>query len=92
MQLLRLGMAGLGTASRQILPQIRNVPGMELTAAADVRKEALEEFKARYHAKVFSSVKEMCESDEIGSVTSGSMRSVKGGSLLCLFGSKSLWP
>ncbi len=68
MQRLRLGMAGLGTASRQILPQIRNVPGIELTAAADIRKEALEEFKTRYHAKVFSSVKEMCESDEIDAV------------------------
>lgn len=68
MQRLRLGMAGLGAASRQILPQIKNVLGLELAAGADIRKEALEEFKVQYHARAFPSVQEMCQSDEIDAV------------------------
>jgi phthalate 4,5-cis-dihydrodiol dehydrogenase len=65
---LRVGVAGLGAASRQILPHIARIPEMELTAGADVRPDAVEEFQAKYHGKGFSSVKAMCASGEVDAV------------------------
>ena len=35
--ILRLGMAGLGVASTQILPPIAKLPFIKITAAADMR-------------------------------------------------------
>ena len=45
---LRLGIAGLGAASRQILSVIRKADGVELAAGADIRPEALDEFTGKY--------------------------------------------
>lgn len=41
---------------------------MELTAGADIRPEALEEFAAKYHGKVYPSVEALCNSGEIDAV------------------------
>ncbi|MDB5728632.1 MAG: hypothetical protein JWQ00_1837 [Noviherbaspirillum sp.] len=68
MKRLRLGMAGLGAASKQILPQIQRVPEMELTAGADIRPEAGDEFQSKYGGKVFTSFEAMCASDDIDAV------------------------
>jgi predicted dehydrogenase len=65
---LRIGVAGLGAASKQILPQIDRVPGMQLTAGADTRPEAVEEFKKKYGRKAFNSVEAMYDSGEIDAV------------------------
>jgi phthalate 4,5-cis-dihydrodiol dehydrogenase len=65
---LRLGIAGLGAASRQILPAASRLPEIEVAAAADIRPEALREFEARYGGRVFSSVRAMCESEAIDAV------------------------
>lgn len=64
-QILRMGMAGLGVASTQILPPLSNLPYIKITAAADVRKDALEKFREEYHAEVFDSVEEMCQSSNV---------------------------
>jgi phthalate 4,5-cis-dihydrodiol dehydrogenase len=61
-------MAGLGAASRQILPHIARLPEMELAAGADIRPEAVAAFEARYRRKAFSSVEAMCASGEIDAV------------------------
>ncbi|MBM2811723.1 MAG: Gfo/Idh/MocA family oxidoreductase [Chloroflexi bacterium] len=66
-EVLRVGLAGLGGAARQILPSFRRVPGVELGAVADVRPEALEEFTAM-GIKTFSSAEEMCVSDAVDGV------------------------
>lgn len=68
MRRLKLGIAGLGAASRQILPQVKEVPGVELCAAADIRPLALTEFQQKYPGKTFTDVREMCESDEIDAI------------------------
>jgi phthalate 4,5-cis-dihydrodiol dehydrogenase len=68
MKRLRLGMAGLGAASRQILPQIARVPEIELAAGADTRPDATEEFRTKYGGKAFSSLEAMCDSDAIDAV------------------------
>ena len=60
-----MGMAGLGIASTQILPPISKLPYIAITAAADVRKEALEKFRREYQAEVFESVEEMCASPNV---------------------------
>jgi len=67
-KLFRVGIAGLGAASRQILPHVARVPQMELTAGADTRPEAVEQFQKKYGGKGYSSVKAMCESGEIDAV------------------------
>jgi phthalate 4,5-cis-dihydrodiol dehydrogenase len=64
----RIGIAGLGAASRQILPHIARLPEMELAAAADIRSEALAAFQARYQGEVFPSVKAMCASDSVDAI------------------------
>jgi predicted dehydrogenase len=46
-------MAGLGAASRQVLPHIARMPEMELAAGADIRPDALQAFAARYRARPF---------------------------------------
>ena len=65
---LRIGVAGLGAASKQILPHIDRVPGMRLAAGADTRPDAVEEFKKKYARKAFNSVEAMYDSGEIDAV------------------------
>jgi phthalate 4,5-cis-dihydrodiol dehydrogenase len=66
---LRIGVAGLGAASKQILPHIDRVPGMALTAGADTRPDAVEEFQKKYNGrKAFNSAEDMYASGEIDAV------------------------
>jgi phthalate 4,5-cis-dihydrodiol dehydrogenase len=66
--ILRVGVAGLGAASAQILPCFADVPGVALGAAADLRREAREGFTAQHGLPVFDSVAAMCRSPEIDAV------------------------
>jgi phthalate 4,5-cis-dihydrodiol dehydrogenase len=58
-------MAGLGVASTQILPVVSKLPYIQVTAAADVRQEALTKFRTEYDAEVFTSFEEMCKSPNV---------------------------
>jgi len=60
-KLLRLGIAGLGAASRQILAVRSGV--IELAAAADIRPAACEEFQKKYGRVAFPTVEALCQSD-----------------------------
>jgi phthalate 4,5-cis-dihydrodiol dehydrogenase len=62
---LRMGMAGLGVASTQILPAVSRLPYLQITAAADLRADALVRFGKEYDATAFSSVEEMCRSSDV---------------------------
>ena len=64
-QPLRMGMAGLGVASTQILPSVSKLPYLKITAAADVRPDALAKFQKEYGAEVFTSFEEMCKSPSV---------------------------
>ncbi len=68
MKRLRLGIAGLGAASRQILSVIHKASGVELAAGADVRTEALEAFAEKHRAAVFDDVADMCRSEAVDAV------------------------
>lgn len=58
-------MAGLGVASTQILPAVSRLPYLQITAAADLRADALSKFRKEYDAAAFSSVEEMCRSSDV---------------------------
>jgi phthalate 4,5-cis-dihydrodiol dehydrogenase len=65
---LRVGIAGLGIASRQVFPAFKRVPNVILTAVADIRTEALDEYRQLAEVETFTSVQAMCESDAIDAV------------------------
>ena len=64
-QVLRMGMVGLGVASTQILPVLRQVEHIEIAAAADVRKDALAKFAREYGAATFDDVDALCASPDV---------------------------
>ena len=68
MRRLRIGIAGLGSASRHIIPQMRHVPEVELVAGADIRSSAADEFKNKHGCNTYSSVAAMCESGKVDAV------------------------
>ena len=61
-------MAGLGVASTQILPPIAALPYIKITAAADLRGDALEKFREAYRGETFTSVEALCESPNVDAV------------------------
>ncbi|MBM2811323.1 MAG: hypothetical protein HW416_2082 [Chloroflexi bacterium] len=65
---MRVGIAGLGLAARQGVEAFKVNPGARLTAVADVRTDALEEWRGRYGVETFTSVEAMCESPEVDAV------------------------
>ena len=67
-QVLRLGIAGLGVASTQILPPIADLPYIKITAAADTRSDALAKFRKTYGGETFTSVESLCGSSNVDAV------------------------
>jgi phthalate 4,5-cis-dihydrodiol dehydrogenase len=65
---LNIGIAGLGTAAKQVLPAFDKVDGVRLAAAADIRAEARSEFAASYQLEACPSIEELCRSSEIDAV------------------------
>ena len=65
---LRFGIAGLGIASTQILPEFAGRPHLQITAAADPRPEGREKFERVYGGRAFESVEAMCGSGLIDAV------------------------
>ena len=62
---LRVGLAGLGAAAYQVVPGFSKVEGVEFTAVADIRPEALKLFKDKFGVATFTSVEEMCRKGEV---------------------------
>jgi phthalate 4,5-cis-dihydrodiol dehydrogenase len=67
-EILRLGMAGLGVASTQIMPPIAKLPFIKITAAADMRADAVAKFREQYHAEGYTSIEELCASPNVDAV------------------------
>lgn len=67
-EILRLGMAGLGVASTQILPPIAKLPFIKITAAADTRTDAVAKFREQYKAEGYTSIDELCASANVDAV------------------------
>ncbi|MDB5407269.1 MAG: pht2 [Rhodospirillales bacterium] len=69
--MLRVGIAGLGRVSRQIIRGFAAVEGVALAAAADLRPEAREQFAAEHRLPVFATVEAMCRSPLVDAIWVG---------------------
>jgi phthalate 4,5-cis-dihydrodiol dehydrogenase len=65
---LRVGIAGLGVASTQILPPMEAFSGIRIAAAADMRVEALQTFEQRYGGRGHHTVEELASDPEVDAV------------------------
>ena len=68
MDVLRLGIAGLGMAQARVLPEIARLPYIRIAAAADLRQPALDAFEVKFGGRTFQTVEEMCHFDGIDAV------------------------
>jgi len=71
---LRFGIAGLGTAQAVILPQMAAHPHIKVTAATDIRPEALDRFASKFGWETYLSVEGLCRSRDVDIV-----RTIGGG-------------
>jgi phthalate 4,5-cis-dihydrodiol dehydrogenase len=67
-EILRLGIAGLGVASTQILPPISKLPFIKIAAAADTRVDAVAKFREQYGAEGYTSVEALCADANVDAV------------------------
>lgn len=67
-KVLRLGFAGLGEAASRVLPEIMDLAYITVTAAADLRKNAREQFRREFGGEVYESVEALCESPNVDAV------------------------
>lgn len=65
---LRVAIAGLGAASRLVLPSFGTVEGVVLAAAADPRAAARAEFTATYGRPAHDDIAQMCRAPDIDAV------------------------
>src|ERR1700689_4596788 len=65
---LRMGLAGLGAASTHILRALDAYDNIVVTAACDVREDALAAYRASRSGLTCSSVEQMAESDEVDAI------------------------
>ncbi len=67
-KVLRLGFAGLGEAASRVLPEIAALPYIKLTAAADLRRNALETFRQDFQGEAYESIEQLCQSPNVDAV------------------------
>jgi len=66
--ILRLGIAGLGQAAASMLPEILTHTGIQVTAAADLRREAREKFAGDFGGESYERVEDLCRSPKVDAV------------------------
>ncbi len=65
---MRVGIAGLGTGGANALTEVPGLaahPDVRLTAAADLRSEALDRFRSEFGGETFTSVEALCSSPNV---------------------------
>ncbi len=66
---LRVGIAGMGNEGHQVAPYALKTEGVELTAVADLRREALDAFQVQHpEVRTFESVAAMCDSGLVDAI------------------------
>ncbi|WP_067929390.1 Gfo/Idh/MocA family protein [Alicyclobacillus shizuokensis] len=65
---IRLGIAGLGTATRQMLSAILRHPAVELAAGASVREEERTAFQRDFQVPVYNDISELCARSDLDAV------------------------
>jgi len=67
-KVLRLGFAGLGEAATRVLPEIAELPYIKLTAAADLRRNAVEKFRHDFRGEAYENIEQLCQSPNVDAV------------------------
>ena len=65
---LRWGIAGIGSGASNLLGGFARNPHVKITAAADIRQEAVEAFGREFNCETYVSVEEMCKSPNVDAV------------------------
>jgi phthalate 4,5-cis-dihydrodiol dehydrogenase len=65
---IRIGLIGVGTGARQLVPALTQHPHVRLTAAADLRQSALDPLRAQFDLETFTSAEAMCDSNTVDAV------------------------
>ena len=63
---IKAGIVGLGMAGASIVGQLSRVEGIQLTAAADLRENALATFRDRYDGRIYQSFERVCNDPDVG--------------------------
>ena len=66
--LLKIGLAGFGSVTRQLIPSIQAMSGATITAIAAPRQESRDQAAAAYGFETFESVEALCESPNVDAV------------------------
>src|SRR5436190_13687687 len=67
-KVLKIGLAGLGSVSRQVLPNIAAAPNVQLVAVADTRQEPLDRCREKYGCETYTSVEKMAEDPNVEAI------------------------
>ncbi len=62
---LKIGLAGLGAAARQVAPGFFRVPGVTFTSVADVRQAEVARWSKKFHLDGFHSVEDMAKHGDV---------------------------
>jgi phthalate 4,5-cis-dihydrodiol dehydrogenase len=62
---IRLGMAGLGVASNQVLPGVERFAYAEIVAAADLRESARQAFEQKYEGRAYATTDELFSDPDV---------------------------
>jgi len=65
---MKVGLIGLGFGATEFIPTLEAMPEIEIVAGADLRPQALEEFKRRYGGKTYSTADELCADPDVEAV------------------------
>ncbi|MYB83323.1 MAG: Gfo/Idh/MocA family oxidoreductase [Chloroflexi bacterium] len=65
---LGVAMAGIGVGGTEMLPAFEQMEEIDLIAGADINPLTRERFQARYEAKAYASIEELCEDDDVEAV------------------------
>jgi predicted dehydrogenase len=63
--ILRIGIAGLGEAVTEFLPDYVKHPKVKVTAAADMREAALDRFRHEVNGRTYRNLEELCRSSDV---------------------------
>ena len=65
---LKMAMIGVGVGGTEMLPAFEQAETIDLVAGADINPRVREAFSARYEAKVYSSIEELCTDPEVEAI------------------------
>ncbi len=65
---LKMAMIGVGVGGTEMLPAFEQADTIDLVAGADINPRVREAFSARYEAKAYASIEELCDDPEVEAI------------------------